>query len=218
MALEIPQINAEDLILVTTKYFAKIFYSDGRIAQTDLSIEDLDAELAAIPEEEGLRERVFEECKVHGEGHAKTMAEQSVTLTKRKILIDSKVAEGYLKDYIQVFKRDRERAEEKAYWGPALEGKILDEGPLTIFGCKMFDICDHNTLSIRFVKYKPKLWGQQFELVSVQPETAEETYIITRSSDLKAVYVGAEQIREVLQNTPGAQPYLDANFIPELKK
>ncbi|MEK6899840.1 MAG: hypothetical protein AABX05_01825, partial [Nanoarchaeota archaeon] len=147
MNLKIPEIKGEDLVLLyftadrtgTGYNSTRLFYSDGRVAQTDLVLSDPKSEIAKIEVPEKLREKMREmtlnALGKFGEQYpdvVETQTNEKVWNYRRKQLIEKAISDGYLKDYIAVFGRDPEQ-----YYSAGLEQEILNsKAPLAIFGCQ----------------------------------------------------------------------------------
>src|SRR3989344_4456500 len=57
--IELPKIKNNDLVLISTREYNSLFYSNGRYAQTDLVITNLEAELAKIE----VPEKIIEDAR-----------------------------------------------------------------------------------------------------------------------------------------------------------
>ncbi len=116
--LELPKMGAGDLVLVlATRANVEwgehlLFCSDGRVAQSDVTV--------AKPYEVQRHLPLSEEQRRSAEVYAP------------RLFVDEAVRRGFLKDYVRVFGRDTERYKEELTMG--LEFGILHNSPMVFFG------------------------------------------------------------------------------------
>ena len=242
MFLALPKINEGDLILLSkTDYHHFLFYSDGRVAQTDFVIDDLESELAKIEVPEEFREerkrKSLESQRAHidslkrlegdytgyikqledgAESSANFDIDEAVKLYKRKELLEKAVSEGYLKDYFRVFGRNSEGVEKDLCYPylPHLELATLGEGPLTTFGSQTFGH-NKNVLCLSLVNWLIDFCGGKYEvLMPREPKLYQADSITVQNKIIEAITVGPENIRKALEGT-ALETYLAAGIVPE---
>ena len=130
------QIKDNDLVMVSSIDYTSLFYSNGKVAPTDLVITSLEKELAQIevPEKvkESVRKSFFDKYNgVFSEEILEKMAEGCIISAtkeyKKNYVIEQAISKGYLKRLVEVFGMNAQ-----------LRSRILHSyhSPLLIFGVR----------------------------------------------------------------------------------
>lgn len=115
LEFNLPKIKDNDLVAISYDHNTSLFYSNGKVAQIDLVIINLEAELAKIEVPDSVKEEVrksaFDEygrvfSKEWIEELAQGQARDAAEWYKKSHLIDNAISEGYLKEVVDRFSMD----------------------------------------------------------------------------------------------------------------
>ncbi len=213
MNVKLPEIKENDLVLLQTAYTVCLFYSDGKIAQTDFDSHNLESELAKIEEPEGSREQLRKQiadehvkyCVSYGEDQDRkyvvNRVDDIIKSRKREQLIEKLISEGYLKEYVSVFGRDNEIVKQRDWFYAPLESTILDHGPVVIFGCQKSksNFTEENVLDLGLLRYRFNFGGKVHEMVLPKPTVRGHKYITVPKEDFVVALVDKEAIRDTFK-------------------
>lgn len=215
MTIQLPEIKNNDLVLLSVAglhSYTKMFYSDGRVAKTDLVINKLDAELekVQVPEEE--MERIKSGVLKYFSGRSLNLIEgeinHEISNYRKRKLIEAAVSDGRLSEVAKVFGSDPGHLSE-------LENTILGSyTPLTIFGCQPAGIQEANVLSFSILSQRIDFHNNKYEIILPHLREFNDKYLPVPTQNLSKVMVGAKEIRQYLAD-PAFKPLLDSGIIPE---
>ena len=194
--INLPDIKENDLVIVSTNDYTSLFHSDGKVAQTDLVITDLEAKLAEIKVPENItgdaRKSAFDEYgRVFSEKETEEFAawriRDAAEWYKKSHLIDKAISEGYLKEVVDRFGMNDQ-----------LRMTILRDHhtPLLIFG-KQGDVLN---LGIRTHNWKFGEIGCEEVLPNFH--SMNPKYIYVSVYQFRGIAVGPGNIKTALESTP----------------
>ncbi len=200
-SLTLPELKKGDLMLIISSNQEPpvLFYSDGRVAQTDCTI-DYHAEKERIPFEQLPDElrRYFEYRDDHCYHFSARMDKPHWNAWNsdehymfRQFLISRAIEQGHLKDYLHIFGQDDDVDHEIAH----------TTNPLCIFGYEKQRgaLCLSTPRETRF-----DFDGRAFAYKTLEPSNAQtRNGILTFKTDgIESMVVGSSAIIERLKGTP----------------